>query len=970
MADLHLNDFRYGLVTLPDALQLPVGAAQVADNVELDHDGLIVRDGRVIHARCPVSASAGVRALQEFYVYDPASTFHRFVAVIGTRVYWAISTDTAPAWVAGTTYAAGAIVRPTMANGYIYECTVGGTSHGSTQPTWKTIPYQSTGYVTADWTNTDNTVTWVCHSAAVFQEIDSSVTVHATNPIRMVQYADKLYLVDGSAAVRRVNTAGVWETLTDFTAPTVAPSIRVDYDAYTIDDASDPSPIFGDPSTKGTYRGYYYQAYSMGYPLGPSRWISAVSSGTTATFWRAKQGSTAPDNAEVYGITSRQLRVAANTYGDETASMALEIVANAAVSTATAGDVYYYTKFATPKDLSAVSAVSVRFNVHSGTGSKEMPTSMALVFGETSTMASWISLPIDLSGLGHDTDQTVTVSLNTVDASDRDAVLYFGVYLEGLELDTTARVELDSGDFGNPSAGHYPASNSGEQSFTNGAWITFGPFGATTNTANGFISDTYEFTYSYTDDAGEESGEYINATDFNNPYPSVVVGTALPQQMVITCTKDAGSTATGCNVYARSALTGGDVRKIGSKTFGDATTAELTWTGEYGDTLLSTYVGKPPSGCTMLALWQNRMVYVGRSVGAITGARDVLYFSNYGDPAHVPQTPDASLAQRPVTLGGWADTERYGADVTGLAPIGEVLLAFKARGAWAFSGDPGTPDFKPTQLLQREGCVSHESIKQVEGVLTWLSRDAVLQWVPGMATPKEVTRDLSPTVAGYTAAQQSAAFAVYDPQERRYWLILPATTSPGTTPLSTALVWHLRARDGNGDGGWARYTGLPGACGLYTPYATTPGIYLADIYGTSGRGKLFRVSSSAVTDQINFGDAAEIDWTWVSGEVLLPKERRMVTVTEMRVKALTNASSGTFTVTLGYYPNNTAASSVTRAATVNRLAATGTRYSGVATWNPAPRAVESLAVKLGKSTSAVLGVRDVVVALTPRTVIR
>ena len=42
------------------------------------------------------------------------------------------------AWVANTAYAVDDIVKPTTANGYQYRCTVAGTSHTTTEPTWGT----------------------------------------------------------------------------------------------------------------------------------------------------------------------------------------------------------------------------------------------------------------------------------------------------------------------------------------------------------------------------------------------------------------------------------------------------------------------------------------------------------------------------------------------------------------------------------------------------------------------------------------------------------------------------------------------------------------------------------------------------------------------------------------------------------------------------------------------------------------
>jgi len=56
-------------------------------------------------------------------------------------------------WVQSTTYVAGDLVRPPTINGFIYECTVGGTS-GASEPGWG---------VTQDATFIDGAVTWKTH---------------------------------------------------------------------------------------------------------------------------------------------------------------------------------------------------------------------------------------------------------------------------------------------------------------------------------------------------------------------------------------------------------------------------------------------------------------------------------------------------------------------------------------------------------------------------------------------------------------------------------------------------------------------------------------------------------------------------------------------------------------------------------------------------------------------------------------
>jgi len=64
-----------------------------------------------------------------------ALDFEHYQAVISYGYNTGIARS---AWVAGSTYAVDAVVRPVTANGYQYRCAVAGTVAGTTEPTWPT----------------------------------------------------------------------------------------------------------------------------------------------------------------------------------------------------------------------------------------------------------------------------------------------------------------------------------------------------------------------------------------------------------------------------------------------------------------------------------------------------------------------------------------------------------------------------------------------------------------------------------------------------------------------------------------------------------------------------------------------------------------------------------------------------------------------------------------------------------------
>lgn len=63
-------------------------------------------------------------------------------------------------WTANTAYTVGDFVKATTYNNHTYLCTVAGTSHASTEPTWST---------TNGATQTDGTVTWTTYDTKTYQ---------------------------------------------------------------------------------------------------------------------------------------------------------------------------------------------------------------------------------------------------------------------------------------------------------------------------------------------------------------------------------------------------------------------------------------------------------------------------------------------------------------------------------------------------------------------------------------------------------------------------------------------------------------------------------------------------------------------------------------------------------------------------------------------------------------------------------
>lgn len=634
----------------------------------------------------------------------------------------------------------------------------------------------------------------------------SGGTVDQYNQTRAEQFKDALYIVDGVAAVKKWDPVNGISSLTDLDGPTVAPTIAVQQVMADLTNAEGQS-LYGRGHTT---------------PTDDETWAAMQPNEFSLTLFDG-------DPADYYAMCARGLNTAANTKGDHTASIVLELITDS--DNATGFGEFTQVIPGGPIDLSNVDALQInwQWDCDSGTPSANV------YFSEDGT--TWQG-PYALTFAARSTDTWYEDSLDisAVATADKDAVSHIKVRFVGNEAGAVSRKEFDSSVY---QSGHSDAIS----------LIIDGIYAAPTTA----LVDTgkYEFTYTY--DYGDGSDVTLESPCYQNTetgpediaFPFIEVTSHLTFGFVITGTKDEAVTANAINIYCMhntdqwerigrvnimrdvsTASWSGDVVTLtttsdhdyqadedvlvtgvdpsgynvsnvnmdsipsatqityavvggpGAYSSGGETRVydvhdySLEWDGLfpqppiYGDL----YVQAPPVGCTMLREWKGRMLYA---------KADTLYISNWDDAEHVPLTP---MEQVPVHYGGWMRVGADGKDITGIGVLGSYAVVFKENGCFLVEGD--SPPFVWLPLNREIGCDSHETIRQVEGnLLTWAGNNSVWAWDGQQvfalgADPND--RKTSPIGAllreyadDYGKELMTDAFSVYDPVNQRYILTLP-----------------------------------------------------------------------------------------------------------------------------------------------------------------------------------------------------
>jgi len=180
--------------------------------------------------------------------------------------------------------------------------------------------------------------------------------------------------------------------------------------------------------------------------------------------------------------------------------------------------------------------------------------------------------------------------------------------------------------------------------------------------------------------------------------------------------------------------------------------------------------GLPPKG-KYASAFRNLLLLSGK-----VDSPNEVFYSDIDGPEFFPPNDNAFNV----------DTE-FGDVVTGISGNNQSFFVFKSRSIHQVSGDLVEDSFRVDRVNAGElGCVSHHTIKEVEGVLFFLSKDGVYAIASNEIAPKEISVNIEPRFTAPSAAfNQKQAVAINWLEKDKYILFLPETDIASGSTLAT-----------------------------------------------------------------------------------------------------------------------------------------------------------------------------------------
>jgi hypothetical protein len=510
-------------------------------------------------------------------------------------------------------------------------------------------------------------------------------------------------------------------------------------------------------------------------------------------------------------------------------------------------------------DLSLTSSVEVTFQIVSGTQIGVLNSRLYLQFGAPRADDKLAHIvEFDLTGIQPNEWVTLSADISSIDVDDRKAIDYVALAFYSDMAQPVQRLELVE------ESGGLPHTYTPDCTLA----LTFlvdrlGP--ADPNTLLG--TGTYEVRTSLGVYDGLALVEGAPTRAIKVEVKDEQIGWLRVTQEV---TAEAGLTTNDkVYIYMRGGAAPEFMRiatipgVVGHETY------EHEWDGtvETDSEILDAYIGSPPKGCSVIGEHRNRVLYA---------KDDALYIANLGDPTRVPQE---ALLLMYDQYGGTQRIGRDGGAITALGVLGTMTLIFKAHSITSLTGQFAN-DIAFLPVHDKYGTQSAESVQTVRGAVVWLDTSGTVCQFDGQ-TIREVGAlaegygcPIAPALRAIPAEDRADAFAVVDPANRYYLLVIP-----------THGAWLYQV-DTNG---WWTWANVPEGCAVRAPHADTPGIYA----GSPASATIYRLieEGPAVTDE------GAIPWRWISGAIPLESDYDK----DVRYLRVTSPPQSTGTMVLRVY---------------------------------------------------------------------
>ena len=264
-----------------------------------------------------------------------------------------------------------------------------------------------------------------------------------------------------------------------------------------------------------------------------------------------------------------------------------------------------------------------------------------------------------------------------------------------------------------------------------------------------------------------------------------------------------------------------------------------------GQTKNTTYVDTLPGGAEPNTIYQDNYFNATAKFGVLW--RDRAFWAK-GDEIYVSEPLIPTACHLVIVVPGEGE-------ITGLAPLGQMLVIFQPNSVWALTGYD-QDDFAVSPMVETVGCIAPNTIVEFENNVWWMGLETVYQMDPG-GQVQNIGEPIRPVIRDFPR-NRVEDYAVAGYYDGRYYLAL----DDGTTKQT--YVYDIITK------GWTRLSRAFSAFARLnhphdTTYATGMGAFMAGddsgfIHGIQTAST--RLTSGQVVTAERDGGAPEVVKLW------------------------------------------------------------------------------------------------------------